>query len=124
MWFIETSLRYVEIFIDNFITNYGHPRIALTITKECYILLVFLSFFSVQRFFDVPEPIFAKFCHAMRHVLWICSYVPSKNLRGETPNFRQVADPESILSAPEFYNAREIGKSKIIESSVARLRRL
>jgi len=50
--------------------------------------------------------------------------VPSKNLRGETPNFRQFADPESILSAPEFYNAREIGKSKIIESSVARLRRL
>ena len=65
--------------------------------------------------FSTPELIFMKRCHTMqyvlKYVLWKCSYVPPKNLRGENPNLCQFADfePHHACLATEIEKFKTIG---------------
>jgi len=91
-------------------------------SEDCSILVTLFSFlFSHHRFFDIPGPIFAKLCHTTRCVLkyfiiYGCSYVPPKNLRGKkTPIFGDFRTQNRHIK-PAIPNARNIGKSKTIGS--------
>jgi len=93
-------------------------------SEDCYILAVFYPFLFPTTDFstrNVPEPIFAKFCHTTLRVLkYFISYMgvhkcPLKNLRGKKskkPNFCRFADPKSTLWAPPFPNAGKSGNLK------------
>jgi len=50
---------------------YSLSRTRFSDSEDCYILLVLFIFyhFSENRFFHVPEPIFAKLFHTMQYVL-------------------------------------------------------
>jgi len=78
--------------------------------------LVF-CFFSTHRFFDVPEPTFAKLYTTWYALKLTVSYGSDytrtlKNWGAKTPNFRQFADRKSTLWALPFHSAMEIRKLK------------
>jgi len=70
----------------------GRATVPLGIDTLIANILVLFSFL-VHRFFEVPEPIFAKLCHTMQYVLkYFISYkgvhkCSLTNLRGENPHF-------------------------------------
>jgi len=96
---IPANYLLVEIYCITNVHFYSRPRIAPSISEDCYILSMFYLFFPPQ-FFDVPGLIFTKLCHTMRCVLKIfcllygCSCVPPKNLRGEKPQFLLIFGPK------------------------------
>ena len=68
--------------------KYRRPRPV----KNLYILVVL--FFSGHRFFDVPEPVFAKLCHTTRYDLKLITHYgvfirAPKSWMGKKPQFSQ-----------------------------------
>ena len=106
---------------DN-VVYYRRPRIAAAIAEDC--MLYFgrvLSFFPTQIF---RRP-WADFCETLPHdavcseifyLLYGCSYVPPKNLRGENPQFSPICGPKIDNLSLAISQCGKIRKSKTIGS--------
>jgi len=102
---------------------YSRPHIALAIA-ECYVLIV-LFLFSVHRFFNVPEPVFAKLtqCGYVQKLcpmgVFVCA--PEKFEGQETPIFASFRTQSWHFEPHHLIMWQKSGNLKQQGQSVARL---
>jgi len=61
-------IRIELITLSIFLNYYSPPLIASPIAKTLYFSCVIFVLFSIYKFLDVPQPIFANLCHTMQYV--------------------------------------------------------